>query len=123
MQVNTLPDLVKAAVSSDTCRFLTFYTEPLNADDTKACVNAVGGYNGFESDLVNQAIDEIARLDPRTHFVLAREDSMALYIWHSTVPVARLKQILQQANPDELNPTKDMSSVYSHYGILRAWWD
>ena len=123
MQVNTLPDLVKAAVCGDTCRFLTFYTEPLNAQDTKACVDAVGGYNEFESSAVNQAIDEIAQLDPNVRFILAREYSMALYVWRSKLPVPQLMSILEHARPDELDPTDDETGDNTEYGIVRAWWD
>ena len=123
MQVNNLPDLVNAAVNGQTCRFITFYTDLLNAEETKACVSAVGGYNGFESSAVNQAIDEIVKLDRHVHFVLDREHSIALYVWHSTLPFDQLMTILQRANPDELDPTKEMSFAYSEHGIVRAWWD
>lgn len=72
MQVNNLPDLVNAASNGDNYDLINFNTRSLNADDTKAYVSAVGEYSRFVPTRVNQAIDEIARLDPTVQFILAR---------------------------------------------------
>ena len=123
MQVNNLPDLVNAAVNGEAFRLVTFSTDPMDADLTKACVTAAGICNGFEPVAVNRAIDAIVKHDPSVQFVLARELSMALYVCDSTLSINRLISLLRQAKPNELAPANFSSPFTFGTALVRAWWD
>ena len=122
MQNTDLPHIVKEAVNGPHA-VLCFYTPPMDAQLTKACVRAAGAYNAFAPTEINRVIDEIAGLDANVQFVLARELSMALYVYQSSVPVEQLIHLLQPTRPDELDAIQDMPFELPTRPIVRAWWD
>jgi len=83
-----------------------FASEPVNKEDAIAILSACikGGYNNFESDLLNL-------FDDKCLFNIAREGSVCIYVDLLGSEMPSLDKLLA----DEVDEQED--------GTFRVWWD
>jgi len=108
-------------------RFLEFRTDKLTPQEAQRVVEAIGQYNGFKPEKVNQALANIAGLYGKVGVEVGREFSPCLYLSVQGLSISHredIKNILASALPDELGFVDYCDRPQKETGPrLRAWWD
>jgi len=124
-----LKELMAEAIDGEKTgiRFLHFRTDKLTPQEAQKVVEAIGQYNGFKPEKVNQALADIAGLYGGVGVEVGREFSPCLYLSVQGLPISHredIKNILASALPDELDFTDYSDKLQEEAGPrIRAWWD